>query len=53
MYKDHRLISAALNEMAQYDDISTKSINDVPAHISKWRSQGINSYEQLIEKISS
>ncbi|WP_342545780.1 hypothetical protein [Lysinibacillus sp. FSL K6-4013] len=50
MYKDHRLISAALNEMAQHEDISAKSVNDIPAHIAKWRSQGIHSYEQLIEK---
>lgn len=50
MYKDHRLISAALNEMAQHEDISAKSVNDIPAHIAKWRSQGIHSYEQLIAK---
>lgn len=50
MYKDHRLISATLNEMAQHEDISAKSVNDIPAHIAKWRSQGIHSYEQLIEK---
>lgn len=47
LYKDHRLITAALNELAQTEDANALSINSIPAVISKWRSKGIHSYEQL------
>lgn len=53
LYKDHRLIAAALNELAQTEDINSVSINSIPAVISKWKREGIHSYDQLITKKKS
>ncbi|RIJ64158.1 helix-turn-helix domain-containing protein [Rummeliibacillus sp. POC4] len=53
LYKDHRLIAEALKELSQTEPPNNISVNDIPKVISKWKSNGIYNYDQLIAKQES